>query len=458
MHLLHLVSSFAAVLQNLRAVTLPRVIDWSQGLGWLAGVFDWDFINIFDEFSATLSFEIALCIGYFPCSIILTGAIEKNSSIKIVETGQISCLKMEGCSQVFVHSVSFICNKLENSTSLFKAQGAEAEFVSSTFVGCWSGTDGGVMQFYNRANVTIRSSEFRDSFSAKSGGAIAALGSNIAIFDSTFVNCTSQNGGGALWFSEYTECYGSLQFPHTSEILIESSFFQNCSTVGSGGAILADTTTQNGGALNVFVISTVFRDSRSSSEGGAIKIFGESLTSQILLSVFTTCRSDSSGGAISGELSSLSLLDCVFSNNSALGLGGGAIHLRGAIFLAYNTSISNSSASNGGGGAIFWQKSIMPAIIGCPKGSKSTTAICGLRGDNSSVDPLECTFGTCVLCGKGYFQSAEDGSTCAVCPPGTYSASSGKIMILSAPMRSEFDSEIAHTDTAWSFLVGWLGG
>ena len=124
-----------------------------------------------------------------------------------------------------------------------------------------------------------------------------------------------------------------------------------------------------GAALDVSVSFSHFSECTSKAEGGALHITGALVVAHVQHTEIESCLSDAAGGAISSSgLSSLSLMACKIHDNSAQGMGGGALHLNTSYLSSYNTSIRNNRAPWGGGGALLWQGWVQPATIAldCP--------------------------------------------------------------------------------------------
>ena len=217
-------------------------------------------------------------------------------------------------------------------------QGTSLSIFNSSFSGCSSDEDGGILHIYDNAKAKIAQSTFLNLHSFSSGGAISAVGSSLLIVDSQFSNCSSELGGGSVWISAY-QCYGNRAMSST---YIDSSDFDHSSSKGPGGAIY---------------------------------VTGQLVAVTVMRSTFNSCLSESAGGAISiSDLAELEISASRFEYNVALGLGGGALHVQNAsLYLAGSTCVttakyteecakksnfSGNSAPVGGGGALFLQGSI----------------------------------------------------------------------------------------------------
>ena len=337
------------------------------------------------------SSDLDLCTEYLPCALILKGGL--GSTLEIFGSVHISCLATAGCLQISVHSVAIAC--IGSTMSVFTAQGSALIISKVSFTSCWSNTDGGAVRAYDMAQVVIQESNFTDIHSRGFGGAVSVLGSNLSISKSLFQNCSSPNGGGAIWSSGIPDCFRTNQ-SSSSYLRIESSEFTNCSSGGVGGGLFADSSRsanlEGGGALDVYIISTNFFRCSSSRAGAALRISGALVSARISESLFASCSCGASGGAISSsDFSSLSLVACELKNSTALGAGGGAVHLNFSFFSAYNVNITKNAAPQGGGGAIFWQGWVMPATIHCPKNTIDMTASCSPL----TSGPFLCRMRTC---------------------------------------------------------------
>ena len=424
----------AGQLQDLQGVTIPRDVTWPTAgwPNWLVIFFDWDILLLNKNWTNTVSTGVALCTSFFPCSLYIRGAPE--GAIDVTGSGYISCLASSGCFQVVVEGVVFSCRERDNTISVFKIQGSTLNVSSTSFIGCSSETDGGAIQSYDMANVSIVSCHFQDIQSNGFGGAIAAFGSNMVIIDSGFTNCSSLSGGGAVWASAFQGCYGSTE-PSSTILHIESCLFNGCTTSGFGGAVFANAAaaTPSNEALDVTIQGTMFVKCRAGGDGGALQISGSQVVALVKSARFYYCTSESSGGAISAsDYSSIALIGCGINRSVANGLGGGAIHIAQSFFLSYNVSIRHNSAPFGGGGVLFWQLSVRPASHGCPLGTINANVTCPLA--ISSSVPSKCIVGTCVQCPAGTYQPNQNGSECVSCQFGSFSGVVGATTCSSCPL------------------------
>ena len=370
------------------AINIPASLPWptNSSLAGFISVYDWDILVIeAREEVARLSLQLILCTGILPCSLFVTS--RGSGLINRLDSGSIICLASSGCSSVTFEGIRFVCKSDETSISPFKIQGANLTFRNSSFSGCSTHTDGGVIQSYDHAVINILHSLFVDTYSAGFGGALCAVGGIVRIFSSRFSNCSALLGGGALWVSTYLPSYGSDNKSIDASVLIDLSTFQLCKTSESGGAILATSgLIQADGMIYLDILRTLYERCLSKGNGGAIHVYGSNVLTNIGFSNFNFCRSVVFGGAISvdafstvnisdsnffscragscgGAVTALGnsriiLIRSRFLNNSADGLGGGAVNVQSSQILAENCYCSGNTAPAGGGGAVLFQGSI----------------------------------------------------------------------------------------------------
>ena len=130
--------------------------------------------------------------------------------------------------------------------------------------------------------------------------------------------------------------------------MVNSNFSGN--TAGTGGAI-------SGGAISLggrlTVVDSVFSNNTAVDDGGALLLAGR--RHHISGSAFSGNSAASGGAIVNALLGNLQLIDSVFDNNAATGAttGGGAIYIDsrkyGTVTLT-NVTISGNRAKNNGGG------------------------------------------------------------------------------------------------------------
>ena len=190
-------------------------------------VYDWDTVVLADNVTVFATSTVILCTDFWPCALQLIGEANALGAVELSEDAQLECLSSLGCLGISLHSAAFTCSN--NVKSAFKIQGSKLTMSKVSFDGCRSETDGGVIQAYDLAEVVIEACNFTNVHSGGFGGAVAAHGSSLSIFESRMHNCSSSGGGGAVWVSAFQDCYGSNRTNNTYLHLLASSF-SLCST------------------------------------------------------------------------------------------------------------------------------------------------------------------------------------------------------------------------------------
>ncbi len=151
-------------LQDLYALNPPKIAVWNNsGPAWLFDVYDWDTVIVEKNDAAALSFELKLCVGLFPCSIWIKG--NPKGKIRRLGNGFFSCLSGKSCGTIKVEGIEFFCDRdsAQPQHSIFKIIKSSLTIVNSSFTGCTSMEDGGVIQSFQPSSVVIRTSRFSDS-------------------------------------------------------------------------------------------------------------------------------------------------------------------------------------------------------------------------------------------------------------------------------------------------------
>ena len=363
-------------------------------------VYDWDYVIVEANVSNLLSARLDLCsVGQLPCRLQIRG--QEGAQIQRQGEGSIACLASStGCYQLSISNVQFSCDGSISRSSVVEAEGSEVRVEHSSFTGCSSQFDGGVIRSYSKAQVAVLDSTFSHSTSSVSGGAISAVGSSLVVSNSRFVNCTALSAGGAI-SGVQLEAY--LKERTITEIDIQACVFVGCSSSGMGGAVSA----QRGSLVS------------------------------ILSSDFRNCKAGTVGGAISARTDSFTqILNSSFDLNTALGSGGGGLHLSHAHMLLVGLTGQNNSAPHGGGGLLMWEGAIPPVVLAwCLPGQYADTSI-----ECSNIDCTLCincehgTFSTgvgetsplsCKSCNPGSYSSALGSSQCELCTAGSFSSAEG---------------------------------
>ena len=294
--------------------------------------------------------------------------------------GSIVCLVENGCEDVAFKNVWKIeCTDPSPSQAVVMIDGANLEISNTSLLNCQSQSDGGAIQAYGGATVNISSSRFQNCYSVGSGGGISCVGAHLAVSNTVFSNCSSQGSGGAIYASKL------VRYPSDAISLactIDNVLFQDCVAQGTGGGI-------------------------SISAGDAV----------ISRTSFINCLAYLSGGALyTDQGTNLKMSLSILKSNTALGVGGGALHIKETFSAFDGLNCSDNRASAGGGGVLFWEGNI-PNLF-CTTGAYNAN-------NNYVVDPHG---PTCLLCQVGTFSSITGASSqrnCSECAAGTYSSIDG---------------------------------
>ena len=214
----------------------PRDVSWpiNGQISGFVSVFDWDtvFVDKIQNMTANLSF----CVNIMPCFMSIRGI--SDGILETAGQASISCLRDNGCTGLEIESLIFFCDKnTEYYQSLFIFQGTYLIMQSVSVAGCLAQSDGSAIRAYDNSLVLLYKSDFAKFHSVGLGGAVSVSGSTLQIQYSSFYNCSSVNGGGAIGALPYL-CYGSTS-PIQTKLYIESSSFINCASQGRGGALTA---------------------------------------------------------------------------------------------------------------------------------------------------------------------------------------------------------------------------
>lgn len=198
------------------------------------------------------------------------------------------------------------------------------------FERCTSGGYGGALSFWSGRNVTIKNSTFKECHSQYGSGAIGGLRTFLSIYNCDFINNTTGGDGGALGLSR-----GSIYLWMSDSVRISKcNFVNNSSSIG--GAI------SGGSHARIYIDNTTFLDNSTSGRGGAIVVNGiETMT--IEKSIFSNNESTLEGGAVYSWDSPLDVQYTTFYDNLTNVKAGPAIYLGGARILHMDNSICFAS-------------------------------------------------------------------------------------------------------------------
>ena len=347
-----------------------------------------------------LSYNIILCTSIYPCHLSLLAVGE--GSIVRSGNGSILCTETNGCTSLTLQSVQLTCEDHVYQTSVLQIENSNLTVKNSSFHGCLSSTDGAVIYAYGGATVSVTSSTFTNTTSAASGGAISVVGGVLSISASRFEACRAVMGGGAIYAGPY-ECYASKESVET-HARVSSSSFEACVSGQSGGSVLFS--------------------------GG--RVYG-----RVLFSNFSDGLSMQAGGALSVVSSNVEVYSSQFANNSARGIGGGALYAQQAQLYLAGLTCDENTAEFGGGGVLYWSGDAEPNItVFCALGfqrvsvSNCTSSGCQQACSACQAGTYKSDLGTptCTLCAAGKFSSQSESSradACTSCKAGSYSTVAG---------------------------------
>lgn len=268
-----------------------------------------------------------------------------------------------GGANFSLNSSTFTNNSANNGAAIYKIGGnlniSDVEFINNSAT--WSNL------YFINSNVTIVNSTFANISSKyagaiyssngylriyntsflnihvnETGGAIGLKDNYYAIINnSTFINTTSESNGGAIYFDSQYRYENSSGY----ELEIYDSDFINCSS-NFGGALLL----LNG---DLIVSDSNFRNNSAYLDGGAIYtsfsnvfIARSNFTGNKVL--YNLSDRGAQGGALYFDNSEIVLLNSTLENNSAT-LNGGAIYTYDTNLSVSDTIFINNSAVNGSG-------------------------------------------------------------------------------------------------------------
>ena len=418
-----LIGNSAGTFDDLMCVKIPNIAAWPIFAADFIQLYDWDEIILSQ--SVNLSTSLNLCFGFIPCALTVYG--HASGPVQLRANGSVHCYSSAGCTSVSFDSVTFVCSSEVFTTSVMRFQGSSLSLDNVSFVACSSLSDGGLIFAYDDASVNISACNFQNISSQGFGAVLKAAGSTVLAQGTSFENCSSGNGGGAMWATNYL-CTGSEQMV-TTVLQIDSSKFLGCSSVGSGGSILATSDSSSSNAVYINIRSSLFLQGSSTQNGGAIQATGNSVSIDILDSTFSTCSAVASGGAISIQnYAQIVILNSTFQSNVAVDLCGGALYSVQAEMTLVGVFTTGNTAMKGGGGALFWAGTVPPIIaLWCPPGFWATTT----SGCSTMFCPLSCN-----LCSKGKYQTGSGLlgiESCTDCLPGSFSNMVGSTSCSSCP-------------------------
>ena len=212
---------------------------------------------------------------------------------------------------------------------------------------------GGAIFSFDRSNITVQQSLFKENTATYSGGAITMRKTRVS-----FVNCTFERNSAKSLLNRNTNG-GAISSGDRSNITVQQSLFKENTATYSGGAVYMQKTRSS------FVSCTFERNSAKNLQhkmayGGAISS-GDRSHITVQQSLFKENTATYSGGAIDMQKTLSSFVNCTFEGNSAKGLPhkmayGGAISSGNRSNITVQQSLFKENIATFMGGAIDMRK------------------------------------------------------------------------------------------------------
>ena len=235
-----------------------------------------------------------------------------------------------------------IFNGSDTAKIFYITSGLTVNISNLTFTNCYSGSGnaGGVIQTYGNLNIT------NCSFTNNRGtyaGAISNLG-NLTVNDSSFINNTS-SCAGAIYNGN-----GDGAQTYNCTITINNSIFTDNTSSGNAGAIA-----NWGTGTTVANINNSIFTNNSALDGGAILNGGNDFTDTVNIDNCTFNQNNvhrssgqfGTGGAVNNSRGTVTVVDSIFTGNTAEAYGGAIYTIQGQLTLNYNRFIGNSADIGG---------------------------------------------------------------------------------------------------------------
>ena len=236
-------------------------------------------------------------------------------------------------SNITITESNFHGNSAEIGGAIFSHAVSNITISSSTFTNNQASVvsdDNQLSSCLSAQKVIVSSRRHESEFSYYSGGAIAALQTNLSISSSTFRNNTSQAGDA-----------GALNVQFHSVAVIHYSKFSDNNVRGSGGAMKV--------AESYVMINNSEFYKNSAKFGGAIQVLYYSVM-VVSDSIYSNNVAKSSGGALATDYNcEVTDYGSQFMNNKATSGNGGVLSVARAELTLHSSYFSNNQASDGGG-------------------------------------------------------------------------------------------------------------
>ncbi len=256
--------------------------------------------------------------------------------------------------QIKINGNQTLINGL-NLARIFKITGDNVIINNITFINGTSSENGGTI-YWIGTNGIINNSLFENN-TALSGGAINWEGENGQIINSTFKHNLADNGGAVSWTGMYgiinsttfidnnASNGGALSWDWAAYGILTNSIFNDNHATGSGGAV-------SWSGINGLIDNTTFTNNTATTNGGAVD-WSALKNGLVINSTFINNTATTNGGGIFWGLNNGNgtVIDSTFIKNNAL--TGGAYYwgLKGNGTIINSTFINNTANE---GGAVLW--------------------------------------------------------------------------------------------------------
>ena len=248
-------------------------------------------------------------------------------------------------------------------------------------------TAGGAISLWDRSNITVQQSLFKENTATHIGGAIYMQNTR-----GSFVNCTFERNSAKSLLNKKT-AGGAIALHDRSNITVQQSLFKENRVTYSGGAIVMRNTRGS------FVNCTFEKNSLKAlpdkiSLGGAISSCDRSNIT-VQQSLFKENRVTCSGGAIDMQNTRGSFINCTFERNSAKSLPdkmvfGGAISLCDRSNITVQQSLFKENTATYKGGAIYIQKAL-GSFVNCTFERNSANSLPDKISFGGAISSSDCS-------------------------------------------------------------------
>ena len=246
-------------------------------------------------------------------------------------------------------------------------------------------TAGGAISSFDRSNITVQQSFFKQNTAAYSGGAI-----HMQKTQGSFVNCTFERNS-AKGLPHKKTAGGAISSGDTSSITVQENLFKENTATYSGGAI--DMQKTRGSFVNcTFERNSVKGLPYKISFGGAV-CSGDRSNIRVQQSLFKENTATYSSGAIHMQKTRGSFVNCTFERNSAKGLphkktAGGAISSGDRSSITVQQSLFKQNTATYSGGAIHIQKT-RGSFINCTFERNSAKSLLNKKTAGGAISSLD---------------------------------------------------------------------